>query len=157
MAKKKSNARKIAEKEGFRSYFEYDISKQLTSAKIKWVYEPRDMIIPYSITKKSKAVSCAECGCNKIHTSHTYLPDFYLEKYDLIIEAKGYFRQGAADRRKLEQMVNDGVRLVVLFQSPSIKINTSSKTTYSDWANKKGVKWLSIKDPKWISKLKSIY
>lgn len=158
MAKRKrSPAVALAERLGFRSAFEHEISKKLTAANIIWEYEPIEKTMAYSITTKKKSVSCTECGCNSFSQSHSYLPDFYLPKHNIVIETKGYFANGVSDRRKLEELSKQGERIVVLFQSPDLKIRKGSKTTYRDWADKSGVKWLSVKDDLWIEKLKSIF
>jgi hypothetical protein len=157
MAVKRSPKQKLASNLGFRSVFELDVSKALTSKNVIWEYEPKEKTLGYTIVTKKASVSCVNCGHNAYSTTHNYLPDFYLPKWDIYLEAKGYFRQGAADRKKLEALVADGYKIVVLFQSPNTKLSKGSKTTYVDWADKKGIKWLSIKDDLWIDKLKSIF
>ena len=155
--KKRSPSVALAEKLGFRSKLEHDISKMLTAVGIVWEYEPIHRTMQYELITKKKSVSCTTCGCNSFSQKHNYLADFYLPKYDLYIEAKGYFRQGAADRKKLEALTKQGEKIVVLFQSPDLKISKGSKSTYADWADRVGVKWLYVKDDLWIEKLKSIF
>lgn len=155
--RKRSPEAILAEKLGFRSILEHEVSKALTACGIVWEYEPIERTMNYSITTKKKSVECTDCGGNSFRQSHTYLPDFYLPDYNLFIESKGYFRQGAADRKKLEELSKQGERIVVLFQSPNLKLSKSSKTTYAQWADGRGVKWLYFKDNEWISKLKSIF
>lgn len=148
--------RKLAEKHGFRSHYEMEVSKELSKAKVNWLYEPVEKSLTYNIVKKSKAVTCTKCGHNEYTQVHNYLVDFYLPKHDIYIEAKGYFRGGATDRKKYEAIHKQGVKLVMLFQSPNLKIRKGSKTTYASWAESKGIPWFSLKDSEWISKLKSL-
>lgn len=158
MRKRKSSPRlKLAKKLGFQSILEHDVSKELTSARVVWEYEPIDKVMSYNILKKSKSITCLNCGHNEYHESHKYTPDFYLPKYDIYIECKGYMINGSDVRKKMVALHKQGERIVMLFQSPELKIRPSSKTTYAMWADKVGIKWLSVKDNEWISKIKSIY
>lgn len=69
---------------------------------------------------------------------HTYTPDFVLDN-GIIIEAKGWFKGGAAERKKYillkQQYPNLDIRFV--FSNPHSKINRL-KTTYAEWAEKNG-------------------
>lgn len=70
---------------------------------------------------------------------HKYKPDFTLPN-NVIIEVKGRFT--AADRRKMafviEQNPEKDIRL--LFQTDN-KISSNSRTRYSDWCKKRGIKY----------------
>lgn len=70
---------------------------------------------------------------------HKYRPDFTLPN-NVIIEVKGRFT--AADRRKMalviEQNPDKDIRL--LFQTDN-KISSNSRTRYSDWCAKRGIKY----------------
>lgn len=72
--------------------------------------------------------------------SATYTPDFILPN-GVILEAKGYFKP--ADRRKMvaikKQHPHLDIRMV--FQQPKNTLTKTSKTTYSDWAEKYGFPW----------------
>ena len=159
MSKRKADSPKLklAKSLGFRSILEHDVSKRLTKSRIIWEYEPTDKSMTYNIVKKSKAITCANCGHNEYHESHKYLPDFYIPKYDLYLEAKGYMVGGASVRKKMKALIDQGERIVMLFQSPYLKISKGSKTTYAQWAERSGIPWLSVKDNEWTSKLKSIF
>ena len=71
-------------------------------------------------------------------SSHTYTPDFRLPN-GIIIEAKGRFTP--ADRRKMalviEQHPDKDIRLLFMLNNTLTK---ASKTTYSAWCEKRGIK-----------------
>lgn len=72
----------------------------------------------------------------------TYIPDFTLPN-GVMVEAKGYFT--SEDRSKMcyvrDQRPELDIR--ILFQDASKKLNKASKTTYGEWATKKGFIWHS--------------
>jgi len=71
-------------------------------------------------------------------TVHTYKPDFQLAN-GIIIEAKGRF--SPADRRKMalviEQHPDKDIRLLFMLNNTLSKV---SKTTYTDWCEKRNIK-----------------
>lgn len=80
-------------------------------------------------------------------TKKKYLVDFWLPKYPkLIIEVKGQFT--AADRKKMllvqEQRPNEIV--VMLFGRAQNVLRKGSKTTYAEWCDKNGIKWIDLAD-----------
>ena len=116
----------------FRSKFEKSFSEKLTENKIEYEYET--VKIKYTIPA----------------SIHTYTPDFILQKKkggQMIIETKG--RLKPADRKKLEMIIsqNPDMDIRLVFQNPKIKIRKGSKTMYSDWANKVGIKWAEKEIP----------
>ena len=74
---------------------------------------------------------------------HLYTPDFVL-KNGVILETKGYWRP--EDRRKVKQVIteNPGIDLRIVFQDPYKKISKKSKTTYSKWCSRYGIKWCAF-------------
>ena len=74
---------------------------------------------------------------------HTYKPDFTITK-NVFIEAKGKF--DAQDRKKhlllLKQHPDKEIWLV--FMNPRNRLSKKSKTTYMEWCQKNGVRFLSM-------------
>ena len=124
MAKKKvtKGSKWVAQKYGFKSGLEENISNQITDKGIKVEYETEEVkyIIPAS--------------------PHTYHPDFKLPN-GIRVETKGRFV--LADRKKhllvKEQHPELDIRFV--FSNSKNKINKKSKTTYADWCEKNGFKY----------------
>ena len=71
---------------------------------------------------------------------HNYTPDFVLPNYT-VLECKGYW--DSADRRKIKEVKkqNPDLDLRMVFQSPYMKINKNSKTTYAKWCDKHDIPW----------------
>lgn len=111
---------------GFRSGLELDVANILEATNTSYEYEP-DSIPFIEPAKKRK-----------------YTPDFKLRE-NVYIESKGRLRPD--DRQKLvwfkEQ--HPEVTIYLLFGKADNKISPSSKTTYSEWAEKNGFKWGDIK------------
>lgn len=108
----------------FRSKFEERLSKHLEYLGFK--YEP--IKLDYTIPE----------------SKHKYTPDFVRGK--LIYELKG--RWTAADRKKMKLLVDQHpeYEIIMCFQNPNIKINKGSKTSYADYCDKNGIKWINYKD-----------
>ena len=74
---------------------------------------------------------------------HLYTPDFILPN-GVILETKGYWRP--EDRRKVKQVIteNPEIDLRMVFQDPYKKISKKSKTTYSKWCQRYGIRWCAF-------------
>lgn len=105
----------------FRSMFESTVAKQLKAAKMPYTFE--DKVVVYVEPAKT----------------HKYIPDFILNN-GIIIEAKG--RWTVHDRKKIVLVIeqNPGLDLRMLFQRDQF-LNKGSKTRYSAWCEKRGIKW----------------
>ncbi len=126
MAKKKvtknNNPKWVAQKHGFKSGLEENISQQI---------ESKGIVVEYESEKVAYIIPASE---------HTYNPDFKLPN-GIRVETKGRFV--LADRKKhllvKEQNPNLDIRFV--FSNSKNKINKKSKTTYADWCDKHGFKY----------------
>lgn len=89
-------------------------------------------------------------------SNHRYVPDFTLPN-TVIIEAKGKFDAAARKKMMLVIEQNPGRDIRMLFMRNN-KLNKSSKTTYGDWCDKRGIKWavsLNGEVPEeWVAELK---
>lgn len=117
MARKKISGR-------YRSKFEARLADKLLH--LGFVYEPYrvDYTVPESM--------------------HHYTPDFVRGK--LFYELKG--RWTAQDRKKMRLLVEQHpeYEIVMVFQNPRKPINKNSLTTYADYCDKYGIKWMDYKD-----------
>lgn len=120
----------------YRSKFEVSMAIALEAAGITFGYE--DEILPYTVPE----------------TPRKYYPDFNPKgcKYDHV-ETKGRFT--AADRKKMLYVIrnNPGVKILIVFQNPNVKLSKLSKTSYADWCDKHGIDWTTI--DKAVSKLRT--
>lgn len=102
----------------FRSKFEARVAKHLKEKKVKFGYE--DQALTYIIPE----------------SKHRYTPDFTLPN-GVVVEAKGRFTP--ADRKKMslvkEQNPDRDIRLIFMVDNT---LSKTSKTTYTDWATKRG-------------------
>lgn len=103
-----------------RSGLEKRTAEYLETNKIPFEYET--MTIEYTVPSKV----------------HKYKPDFILES-GIIVEAKGRF--DAATRQKMAHVIeqNPDLDIRLLFQRDNT-ISKSSKTTYTAWCEKRGIK-----------------
>lgn len=129
---RKSNKRKIAIKNGYKSGFEYDTALQLESKKIKFKYESEK--VSFTVPEKKR----------------TYTPDFFLPN-GVIIETKG--RWTLEDRKKhlLIKDQNPNLDIRIVFQNENQKIRKGSKTSYADFCTKHGILFASKEIPEdWL-------
>jgi len=141
-----SKARKEAVESGYRSAFEKRIHDQLKKARVTAFYEPRDMIIPYTL--KSSGI-CAVCGSHEVLENHNYLPDFYLPKQNVYIEGKGILT--AENRKKMNAVKHQhpDKQIVFIFQKNG---KITKRVKYLDWAKKNGfVAYLESEN--WLERL----
>lgn len=104
-----------------RSGLEKRTATFLDKKKIKYEYETQT--IEYTVPSKV----------------HKYKPDFILEN-GIIIEAKGRF--DAATRQKMAHVIeqNPDLDIRMLFMRDNT-ISKNSKTKYSDWCDRRGIKY----------------
>ena len=120
----------ISKGKQYRSKLERQIALQLREAGVRFEYE--SMRLGY--TRKC-----------------TYTPDFILSN-GILIEVKGWFK--SSDRTKMVAVreANPELDIRFLFQNANIRITKGSKTSYGDWAEKKGFKWAEKRVPEsWLS------
>lgn len=104
-----------------RSGLEKKVAEYLDQNKVEYEYET--VVLSYEIPTEK----------------HKYKPDFIL-KNGIIIEAKGNFN--AQTRKKMGLVIeqNPDLDIRMLFMRDN-KISKSSKTAYSDWCEKRGIKY----------------
>ena len=130
---KKSKSLSRGLKEGYRSGLEETLAQYLKDKGVDYQYEP------FKLHYK------------KPETDHTYLPDFYLQKYDIYIETKGRFTKEDRQKHLLIKEQLPGIDLRFVFTNPNNKLYKGSKTTYSDWCKKHGFKYSKQTVPwRWI-------
>ena len=123
---KNSKTRRVAVAAGFRSGFEQQVSLQLEKAGVEYEYETMRI----KFTPKERM----------------YKPDFILPN-GVILEAKGRFT--GADRSKHDlirkQHPELDIRFVFMVNNTLSKV---SKTTYTDWCDKRDIPWCIVNIPK---------
>lgn len=79
---------------------------------------------------------------------HSYKPDFTSNDPPLVVECKGFFRQGDTMKYKAirDQLNVLGKIFVFILSDPNTKLRKGSKMTLSQWCDKEGIKWFSIHD-----------
>jgi hypothetical protein len=121
----------------FRSNYEREVCNELDDDEVEFEYETMNLY--YEVSEQRK-----------------YTPDVILPN-GIILELKGRFT--TADRKKMllvmKQHPDLDIRMV--FQRHTNKLFKGSLTTYSEWCNKKGIKWASKTVPKeWIKESKKL-
>lgn len=116
----------------YRSKSEERVAGHLNDLGVAYEYEPKDGKVTY-----------------KVERTASYLPDFVLFN-GVILEVKGYLTP--ADRAKYIRIKqsNPGIDIRFVFDRATNKLNKTSSTTYSQWAEKHGFLWCEkIIPPNW--------
>ena len=109
-----------SKKSAFRSTFEEDVSKILKD----FDYEP--FTVPYTIER-------------------TYRPDFVHSASGVLVECKGYSRDGDTKKyTSVRDSLPTGQQLVFVLMQPNKKIRKGAKMTMSQWCDKEGILWYSL-------------
>lgn len=104
----------------FRSTFEQDVAKVLQD----FDYEP--FTVPYTI-------------------SRSYRPDFVHAASGVLVECKGFFREGDTKKyTSIRDSLPDGQELVFVLMQPNKKIRKAAKMTMAEWCDKEGILWYNI-------------
>ena len=104
-----------------RSGFERKIAAALTARGERYEYEVDK--IPYVVPS----------------STHFYVPDFKLDN-GIYVEGKGIFDRDARAKMMLVIEQNPDKDIRILFMRNN-KLTRTSKQTYGDWCDKKGIKW----------------
>ena len=104
----------------FRSTFDVDVSKILKD----FDYEP--FTVPYTIER-------------------SYRPDFVHSASGVLVECKGYFRDGDTKKyTSVRDSLPEGQTLVFVLMQPNKKIRKGAKMTMSQWCDKENILWYTI-------------
>ena len=104
----------------FRSTFEEDVSKILK----EFDYEP--FTVPYTIER-------------------SYRPDFVHSASGVLVECKGYFRDGDTKKyTSVRDSLPEGQTLVFVLMQPNKKIRKGAKMTMAQWCDKENILWYTI-------------
>lgn len=109
-----------------KSGFEKKVASHLQQNKIPFEYE--SLRVPYEVPVKRR----------------TYNPDFMLPN-GVIIEAKGKLDREVREKMALVMEQNPHLDIRILFMRDN-KIAKNSKTRYSDWCKKRGIKYAVSED-----------
>ena len=109
-----------SQKSTFRSTFEEDVSKILK----EFDYEP--FTVPYTIER-------------------SYRPDFVHSASGVLVECKGYFRDGDTKKyTSVRDSLPEGQTLVFVLMQPNKKIRKGAKMTMAQWCDKENILWYTI-------------
>ena len=75
---------------------------------------------------------------------HKYTPDFVDHKNKIIYESKGRLTLFDRIKMKLVRDQNPSWSFVFVLMNPNAKINKKSDTTYAQWCEQNGFKWLKL-------------
>ena len=104
-------------KSKFRSTFEEDVAKILKG----FDYEP--FTVPYTIERN-------------------YRPDFVHRSSGVLVECKGFFREGDTKKyTSIRDSLPEDQQLVFVLMQPNKKIRKGAKMTMSQWCDKEGILW----------------
>lgn len=76
----------------------------------------------------------------------SYKPDFVLPDQNLYVETKGQFRPEDRKKMLLVKEQYPDKQFLMVFGKPFNKISPRSRTTYAQWCDDHGLKWVSIDD-----------
>jgi hypothetical protein len=121
----------------YRSNFERKLAKQLEEAKIGFEYEKHTYKLYLPV--KMRDIFCEKCGSGNIYTVSWYTPDWFLDN-GIVVESKGklMLKDRAKATAMLEQYPEVDYRMVFMRDN---KISTTSKTRYSDWAERQDISY----------------
>jgi len=137
--KKSSTQQEVGLKYGFRSGLEERVAASFADAGYSFTFEEKTIEFTQPAKKRK------------------YTPDFVLNKLDggeMVVETKGRFVQ--QDRLKIEMVLKEhpDLDLRILFSNAKAKLSKTSKTTYGDWCDKRGIKWAHKEMPEsWTNEL----
>lgn len=82
----------------------------------------------------------------KPESKHRYTPDFPITGTNVIIETKGKWE--ASDRKKMKLIIEayPETMFIMLFGRASNTITKKSTTTYGDWCDANGLRWMDMRD-----------
>ena len=115
-------------KKHFKPKFRSGLEKTFASlyTKEEWKYEPFD--ISYITHRK-------------------YKPDFVHASSGVMIECKGYFRQGDTMKYKAVRDSSDK-ELIFVLSDPFKKVRKEAKITMGQWCDKEGFKYFTVQQKK---------
>lgn len=125
--KRKTEGQLHQEEKKTRSSLEDIAIKSLKRMQIPFEYEPKDKKVNYI----------------KPATNHKYLPDIVID--GVIYELKGRFQMSDRMKMKLIKEQYPDLELVMVFMRDQ-PIYKGSKTYYSNWCDKVGIKWILFED-----------
>jgi len=109
-----------SKKSKFRSTFEEEVSRILKD----FDYEP--FTVPYTIQR-------------------SYRPDFVHNASGVLVECKGYFRDGDTKKyTSIRDSLPAGQELVFVLMQPNKKIRKGAKMTMAQWCEKENITWYNI-------------
>lgn len=137
----------------YKSRFEQNIARYLDSISCPFKYEE----VTYFYRHPVKNGRCLDCESKNVVRFRKYTPDWLIpvRDQDIIIESKGKFDQAGRSMMASVREEYPTLDIRFIFQRNN-KISRSSKTRYSDWADRHGFPHYIVKGgiyipDEWIS------
>lgn len=74
-----------------------------------------------------------------------YLADFYWREKGIVIETKGFFRQGDTQKyQSIGKCLPEGHELIFVLSDPRKKVRKGGKITMGQWCDKEGFKYFTM-------------
>ncbi len=74
--------------------------------------------------------------------THTYTPDFINPSTGEIFETKGRFTSADRSKHLAIKRQHPDLDITMVFMKPNLPLYKGSKTTYAEWCDKHGIKWI---------------
>lgn len=76
-----------------------------------------------------------------------YLPDFYWKAKGIVIECKGFFRDGDTQKYvSIKKCLPEGHELIFVLSDPKKKVRKGGKITMGSWCDKENIKYFTIEN-----------
>ena len=121
----------------YRSRFEFNIAAGLEQANVDFEYEPKKIAYLHPVHRGV----CLSCGATHVGRQALYLPDFWLPKQNIWVEAKG--RWTSSGRTKTlailssdNELTLDNFRMLFMYDN---WLTRRHNQTYMQWCQTQGI------------------
>lgn len=86
-----------------------------------------------------------ECTHFPYIVERKYLPDFYWKERGIVIECKGFFRDGDTQKYvSIKKCLPEGHELIFVLSDPNKKVRKGGKITMGSWCDKEDIKYFTL-------------
>jgi len=88
-----------------------------------------------------------ECTHFPYTVQRKYLPDFYWKARGIVIECKGFFRDGDTLKYcSIRDSLPEGHQLIFVLSDPNKKVRKGGKITMGGWCDKENIKYYTLEN-----------